>query len=354
MPIGKSASNVKKDIRTLSFDELIRAITAMGEKTFRAKQVYSWLWQKAAKSFDEMTNLSISLRQQLDEQFCVLPVTIHQEQQSKDGTIKYAFKLHDGHIIEGVLIPTEDRLTACISSQVGCSLSCAFCATGFLNRERNLTAAEIFDQYVLINETALKQYERPLSNVVFMGMGEPLLNYANVLQGIDRLTHENGYNISPKRITVSTAGIAKMIRKLGDDEVKFNLALSLHATTDEKRNQIMAINETNNLNVLIDALNYFYEKTQGKITFEYILLEDVNETLEDARQLIQLCRKVPGSKVNILEYNPIEQADFSKSNVAMREKFVTTLETAGVTTTIRKSRGKDIDAACGQLANKTK
>lgn len=344
--------SAKKDIRELSLAQIKEQLTEWGEKSFRAKQIYEWLWQKAAVEFDEMTNLSLGLREKLQEHFTINNLTIDTEQHSQDGTVKFGFKLHDGHIIEGVLIPTEDRLTACVSSQVGCSLSCAFCATGFLKRQRNLTRGEVFDQYVQINNAALKKFNRQLTNVVFMGMGEPLLNYKNILAGIDRLTAEDALNISPKRITVSTAGIAKMIEKLGDDEVKFNLALSLHATTDEKRDKIMAINESNNLEVLVKALNYFYDKTQGRITFEYILLDGVNETPDDAKRLIQLARKVPGAKVNIIEYNPIDQADFTKANARKRDRFLTILEDAGVTATVRRSRGKDIDAACGQLANK--
>lgn len=342
----------KQDIRLLTLPELTEQLLAMGEKKFRAKQVYEWLWEKSATTFEEMTNLSKGLREQLSEKFEILPITIATQQQSNDGTVKFGFRLHDGHIIEGVLIPTTERLTACVSSQVGCSLSCAFCATGFLKRERNLTQAEVYDQYVLINNVALEQYGRPLTNVVFMGMGEPLLNYKGILGGIDRLTNEDSLNISPKRITVSTAGIAKMIKKLGDDEVKFNLALSLHATNDEARNEIMAINETNSLDALVEALNYFYEKTEGKITFEYILLNSVNETVEDAKRLIQLARQVPNAKVNIIEYNPIEQASFTKADAKQRDQFIAILERAGVTATVRRSRGKDIDAACGQLANK--
>lgn len=353
MPNGKSLKSAQKqDIRLLSLAEITTALTEMGEKAFRAKQIYEWLWEKSARSFAEMTNLSKNLREKLTEKFDILPITIDTQQVSNDGTIKFGFCLHDGHIIEGVLIPTPDRLTACVSSQVGCSLSCAFCATGFLKRERNLTRAEVYDQYVLINDIAVEKYGRPLTNIVFMGMGEPLLNYKGVMQGIDRLTNEDSLNISPKRITVSTAGIAKMIERLGDDEVKFHLALSLHATTDEERDKIMAINESNNLDTLVKALNYFYKKTEGRITFEYILLDAVNETEADAYRLIDLCRRVPSAKVNIIEYNPIDQANFTRADERKREQFIAILEQAGVTATVRRSRGKDIDAACGQLANK--
>jgi len=342
----------KKDIRQFSNAELQAVMVSWGEQPFRGKQIHEWLWEKSAHTFQEMSNLSTSLRDKLSQEFEIRNLVVDTQQLSTDGTMKFGFKLFDDHIIEGVLIPTEGRYTACVSSQVGCSLSCSFCATGFLKRQRNLTDAEIYDQYVLINNACRKQYGKPLTNVVFMGMGEPLLNYKNVLDGIDRLTAEDGLNISPKRITVSTAGIAKMIKKLGDDEVKFHLALSLHATNDENRNKIMPINESNNLDVLVEALNYFYDKTEGRITFEYILLDGVNDSEEDAHRLIKLARRVPGAKVNIIEYNPIDQADFQKPNLEQRAKFSRIMNTAGVTTTLRKSRGKDIDAACGQLANK--
>ena len=323
----------------------------MKEPAFRARQIHAWLWQKSVKSFDEMTNLSVGLRAKLNEQFDIRPVQVHKEQISRDGTVKSAFRLHDGHLIEGVLIPTDDRATACVSSQVGCSLTCKFCATGYMKRERNLDPPEIYDQVVLINQQALRTLGRPLTNIVFMGMGEPLLNYANVLKAIEHITSPDGLHISAKRITVSTAGIAKMIKKLGDDAVRFNLALSLHAANDEKRNTIMPINDTNNIPVLMEALNYFHEKTGNKITFEYILLDGVNDSLEDARELVGLCNLVP-AKVNIIEYNPIEEAAFNRSRRERRDAFTQYLERQRVTASIRKSRGKDIDAACGQLANK--
>ncbi len=341
-----------ENIRSLAFDEIKNWVSDRDQPAFRARQIYEWLWEKSITSFEAMTSLPKDLRAQLSTDFFIDAIAIKTQQQSTDGTVKFGFETYDGHLIEGVLIPAEDRLTACVSSQVGCSLSCSFCATGFLKRERNLGPGEIYDQYVLINHEALARYNRPLTNTVFMGMGEPLLNYKNVLAGIDRLTAENGLNISPKRITVSTAGIAKMIKKLGDDGVKFNLALSLHATTDEKRNEIMPINEQNNLGALVEALNYFYSRTKGRITFEYILLDGVNESLEDAERLVDLTHKVPGCRVNIIEYNSIDRADFHKAKAKHRDSFITALERARVTATLRRSRGKDIDAACGQLANK--
>lgn len=340
-----------KDIRALSLAELTDWFKQEGEQAFRAKQVYAWLWQKSATDFDDMSNLSLSLREKLKSHFEIRPVKVHKEQFSNDGTIKSAFILHDKHLIEGVMIPVDDRATACVSSQVGCSLTCKFCATGFMKRERNLEPSEIYDQVVLIRDQAQKSLGRPLTNIVFMGMGEPLLNYNNVLKAIEKITSPEGLGMSPKRITVSTAGIAKMIKKLGDDQVRFNLALSLHAANDEKRDTIMPINEQNNIEVLVEALNYFYEKTGNKITFEYILLSGVNDSIQDAKEVVELCQRVP-AKVNILEYNKVEGATFSRTDAQRRDAFVNFLEKKGVTASIRKSRGKDIDAACGQLANK--
>lgn len=341
-----------KDIRALSLAELTDWFKQEGEQAFRAKQVYAWLWQKSATDFDDMTNLSLSLREKLKSHFEIRPVKVHKEQFSNDGTIKSAFILHDKHLIEGVMIPVDDRATACVSSQVGCSLTCKFCATGFMKRERNLEPSEIYDQVVLIRDQAQKSLGRPLTNIVFMGMGEPLLNYNNVLKAIEKITSPEGLGMSPKRITVSTAGIAKMIKKLGDDQVRFNLALSLHAANDEKRDTIMPINAQNNIEVLVEALNYFYEKTGNKITFEYILLSGVNDSIQDAKEVVELCQRVP-AKVNILEYNKVEGATFSRTDAQRRDAFVNFLEKKGVTASIRKSRGKDIDAACGQLANKS-
>lgn len=340
-----------KDIRQFSLSELTAWFKEEGEQAFRARQVYAWLWQKSATDFDDMTNISLALREKLKERFEIRPVNVHKEQFSNDGTIKSAFRLHDNHLVEGVMIPVEDRATACVSSQVGCSLTCKFCATGFMKRERNLEPAEIYDQVVLIRNQAEKSLGRPLTNIVFMGMGEPLLNYANVIKAIEKITSPEGLGMSPKRITLSTAGIAKMIKKLGDDQVRFNLALSLHAANDEKRDTIMPINEQNNIEVLVEALNYFHEKTGNKITFEYILLNGVNDTIQDAGEIVELCQRVP-AKVNILEYNKVEGASFSRTDAQRRDAFVTFLEKKGVTASIRKSRGKDIDAACGQLANK--
>lgn len=300
-----------------------------------------------------MTNLSKALREKLIERFEIKAVKILTQQKSKDGTIKVAFKLWDDNIIEGVLIPTASRMTACVSSQVGCSLSCAFCATGFLERQRNLDAAEIYDQVVLIAQLAIKNYNIPLSNIVFMGMGEPLLNYANVMKGIDYITKPEGLGMSPQRITVSTAGITKMIKRLGDENVKFNLALSLHAANDVRRSSIMPINDTNNLEMLVEALNYFHDKTGTRVTLEYCVINDTNDHEQEALELAQFAKRVK-CKINLIEYNPIEMATFKASSSEKIEKFAAILEQQKLIVNIRRSRGKDIDAACGQLANKNK
>jgi 23S rRNA (adenine2503-C2)-methyltransferase len=342
----------KQNIRELSQTAIENYLLDLGEPKFRAKQVFEWLWQKNALSFDEMTNLSKALRQKMDEAFSFPSLKINLSQQSSDGTVKTRFQTFDGHFIEGVLIPTEERQTACVSSQIGCSLSCKFCATGYMERRRNLEFDEIVDQVVLLNKAAEQKSGKRLSNIVFMGMGEPLLNYQNVLKAIEKITSPEALGMSPRRITVSTAGVAKMIRKLGDDMVRFKLALSLHAANDRKRNEIMPINETNNIKVLVDALNYFYQQTKNEITFEYILFKNFNDSLQDADELIKLYRQVPADLINIIEYNPIDLAQFQKPEENVVDSFMAHLAKNKVNARLRRSRGKDIDAACGQLANK--
>ncbi len=343
----------KKNIRNLTYDEIEIFFEALGEKKFRAKQVYEWLWQKHARSFEDMTNLGKPIRQLLADTFTFPALTIDATQYSSDGTVKSRFRTADGHLVEGVLIPTDERKTACVSSQIGCSLSCKFCATGYMDRKRNLEFDEIYDEVVLINQQSEKAYEKKLSNIVFMGMGEPLLNYRNVLKAIERITAADGLAMSPRRITVSTAGVAKMIRQLGDDQVKFKLALSLHAANDKKRNEIMPINETNNIKALVEALNYFYKWTGNEITLEYILFKGLNDSSKDADELVKIYRQVPADLVNIIEYNPIDQALFEKPDETTIHQFMTHLEKSRVNVRLRHSRGKDIDAACGQLANKS-
>lgn len=347
------AQSTKTDIRSLNLEELTAFFVSAGQQKFRARQVYEWLWKKSAYNFQEMTNLSKETRTWLDSKFEIRGVVNSETQKSSDGTIKNAFKLFDNYVVEGVLIPTEKRLTACISSQVGCSLTCKFCATGKLKRMRNLNADEIYDQVVAIRNQAENEYDRALTNIVYMGMGEPLLNYKNVLESVEKITSEDGLGMAAKRITVSTAGIAKMIMKLGDDQVRFNLAISLHAANDAKRNHIMPINEQNTLASLAESLQYYYKKTRNPVTFEYIIFKDFNDSLEDARELAEFCKKVP-SKVNIIEYNTIDDGEFQQADAHKVDAFQNYLENKGIIAKVRRSRGKDIDAACGQLANKNK
>jgi 23S rRNA (adenine2503-C2)-methyltransferase len=339
------------DIRQVTPAQLKEFFVKNGEPGFRAQQVLDWVWKKSVTDFGLMNNLGPGTRQLLAQHFEFRPVVVAQRQKSADGTVKLGLRLHDGHLVESVLIPTDTRMTACVSSQVGCSLTCKFCATGYMDRARNLDPAEIYDQAVIVDRVAREEFGQPLSNIVYMGMGEPLLNYAHVLESARLITSPQGLGWSAKRLTVSTAGIAKMIKKLGDDGVKFNLALSLHAANDEKRNQIMPINESNTLLNLRDALKYFYAKTKGEITYEYILFYRFNDTAQDAEELYRFTRHLP-AKVNIIEYNPISQAQFQNTDPQILDKFAAYLQQRGVVVNVRRSRGKDIDAACGQLAIK--
>ena len=342
----------KRDIRALTKDELRAFFVSSGDKAFRGNQVYEWLWQKSAHSFEAMTSLSKATRAMLDANFVINHVSVDQMQRSADGTIKNAVKLHDGLIVESVLIPTPTRTTACVSSQVGCSLDCKFCATARLKRMRNLNPDEIYDQVVAIDQESRLYHNRPLSNIVFMGMGEPLMNYKNVLKAIDKITSKEGLGMSPKRIVVSTSGVPKMIKKMADDAVKFKLAVSLHSARDEVRDTIMPFNKTFPLKDLREALEYWYAKTKNRITYEYVVWKGVNDTKVDAEALVQFCRFAP-SKVNLIEYNPIDDAMFQQAEASAINMYQSILERNNITVTIRRSRGKDIDAACGQLANKT-
>lgn len=342
----------KRDIRQLSLEEIKAFFVSHGDKAFRAKQVYEWLWKKSAKSFDQMTNISLQTREQLKAHFDIKHIKVDQMQRSTDGTIKNAVKLHDNLVVESVLIPTESRITACISSQVGCSLDCNFCATARLKRMRNLNPDEIYDQVVAIKEQGEVYFERPLTNIVYMGMGEPLLNYKNVLKSIDKITSPDGLGMSPRRITLSTVGIPKMIKQLADDEVKFNLAVSLHSAIDESRSRMMPINDKSNLDELAESLQYWYTKTKRKITFEYVVWRNINDDEKHARALAKYCGKVV-SKVNIIEYNPIDDGEFQQASPESLDMYKRILESKGIIVNVRRSRGKDIDAACGQLANKS-
>lgn len=341
----------KRDIRKLKLDELKEFFVQQGDKAFRAQQVYEWLWKKSAKDFEQMTNLSLATRDLLKRHFVINHIQVDTMQRSEDGTIKNSVKLHDGLIVESVLIPAEKRITACVSSQVGCSLACKFCATARLKRQRNLEPHEIYDQVVAIKQQAELFFGRPLTNIVFMGMGEPLLNYNNVLTAIEKVTSPKGLNMASKRITVSTVGIAKMIRKMADDEVKFNLAVSLHAATNETRSSIMPINDSTPLEELGEALEYWYARQKKKVTYEYVVWKGINDSKEHAQALLKFCKRVP-CKVNLIEYNPIDDGEFQQASDDSLAMYMDLLERNGITTRIRKSRGKDIDAACGQLANK--
>lgn len=342
---------IKKDIRALTRDQLREYFVTQGEKAFRGNQVYEWLWSKGAHSFDDMTNLSKETRTFLDTHFVINHIKVDQMQRSKDGTIKNAVKLHDDLTVESVLIPTANRTTACVSSQVGCSLNCKFCATARLKRMRNLNPDEIFDQVVAIDQQSRLYFDRPLSNIVFMGMGEPLMNYNNVIKSIEKITAPDGLGMSPKRITVSTSGVPKIIRKMADDAVKFNLAVSLHSALDEVRTEIMPFNEQMPLIELKEALQYWYIKTKKFITYEYVVWRGINDRDRDIEALIDFCLAVP-SKVNLIEYNPIDDGQFQQADPEAIDRYVGKLEARGITVTVRRSRGKDIDAACGQLANK--
>ena len=342
----------KRDIRKLKLDELKEFFVQKGDKAFRAQQVYEWLWMKSAKSFDQMTNISLETREMLKQHFVINHIKVDNMQRSADGTIKNAVTLHDGLVVESVLIPAEKRITACVSSQVGCSLACKFCATARLKRQRNLSPDEIYDQVAAIKEQAELFFGRPLTNIVFMGMGEPLLNYANVTAAIEKITSQKGLNMASRRITVSTVGIAKMIMKMADDNVKFNLAVSLHSALNQTRSSIMPINDTNSLEELGEALTYWYQKTKSKVTYEYVVWKGINDTEEHAQALLRFCKLVP-SKVNLIEYNPIDDGEFQQASDEVLDMYMDLLEKNGITTRIRKSRGKDIDAACGQLANKS-
>lgn len=342
----------KKDIRALSKEELREFFVSVGDQAFRGNQVYEWLWSKGVHDFASMTNISKETRRYLEDNFVINHIRVDKMQRSEDGTIKNAVKLHDGNIVESVLIPTETRSTACVSSQVGCSLNCQFCATARLKRMRNLNPDEIYDQVVAIDQESRLYFNRPLSNIVFMGMGEPLMNYRNVLEAIDKITSEDGLNMSPKRITLSTSGVPKMMKILADMEVKFNLALSLHSAIDEVRTKVMPFNARFPLADIKEALQHWYEKTKSRVTYEYLIWEGINDRQEDIDALVNFCQVIP-CKVNIIEYNPIDDGMFQQASPEVTTRYQQALESNGITVTVRRSRGKDIDAACGQLANKS-
>lgn len=341
-----------KDIRTLSLEQLKEYFVSIGEKPFRAKQVYDWLWNKNRHSIEDMTNISKPLRERISQDFVINPIEVDQLQKSTDGTIKNGVRLHDGLLVESVLIPTETRTTACVSSQVGCSLNCEFCATAKLKRMRNLEVAEIVDQVALIDKQSRLYFDRPLSNIVFMGMGEPMMNYNNVVEAIKKITQPEGLGMSARRITVSTSGIPKMIKMLADEDLKVKLAVSLHSAVEKTRNEIMPFSSKFPLTDILEALQYWYQKTNSIITFEYCVWKGINDKNEDIKALIKYCKKVP-SKVNLIQYNPIGEGKYDHRSIEAEERYIRELEQAGIIVVVRRSRGGDIDAACGQLANKS-
>jgi 23S rRNA (adenine2503-C2)-methyltransferase len=342
----------KKDIRALTKEQLREFFEKNGDKAFRGNQVYEWLWQKRAHSFEDMTNVSKETRAMLEANFVINHIKVDTMQRSEDGTVKNAVRLHDDLIVESVLIPTKTRTTACVSSQVGCSLDCNFCATARLKRMRNLEPGEIYDQVAAIDNESRLYFDRPLSNIVFMGMGEPLMNYPNVMKSIEMITSKEGLGMSPKRITVSTSGVSKMIKKMADDEVKFKLAVSLHSAIEETRNKIMPFTKSFPLPELREALKYWYKKTKSAVTYEYVVWKGINDDKKSIDALVKFCKYVP-CKVNLIEYNPIDDGEFQQASEQATNDYISALEKNNIIVKVRRSRGKDIDAACGQLANKS-
>ena len=341
----------RRDIRALTLEELRLFFTSNEVPAFKGDQVYEWLWSKGSHDFEGMTNLSKSHRSLLEDHFVINHIDVDHLQISADGTIKNSIRLHDGFLVESVLIPTDSRATACVSSQVGCSLACHFCATSKLKRMRNLNPDEIYDQVVVIDRQSRLNYNRGLTNIVFMGMGEPLMNYKNTLLAIQKITSPDGLGMSPKRITVSTSGITKIIREMASQNPKFKLAVSLHSAIEETRNRLMPFTKKFPLPELLEALKYWYDQTKSKITFEVVVWQGINDKQEDIDALVAYCKQVP-SKVNLIEYNAIGDNQFLQAKQASISEYISALEGQNISVTVRQSRGNDIDAACGQLANK--
>ena len=339
------------DIRSLSIENLCSNLSKSNFPAYRSKQIRNWARKIDVKSFEQMSNLPKNLVSYLDTNFSLNKSKIISNQKSNDNTVKYAIQLYDGLVIESVLIPSNDRLTACVSSQVGCSLDCNFCATSLLKRMRNLEYYEIFDQIMLLNKEANKIFDSSITNIVFMGMGEPLLNYKNVIKSINQISSNIGIGISNRKITLSTSGISKMIKKMADDGVKFNLAVSLHSAIEKTRNNIMPFSKSFPLKDLIESLDYWYKKTKRKITFEYLIWKEINDDFDHINALVKICKRIP-SKVNLIEYNSTDNQKFESADVKWLNNYLNVLKDNKIPVSVRKSRGKDIDAACGQLANK--
>jgi len=338
----------KIDIVSLSESELEKLVISLGGKKFVSKQIFEWLHQKLAASFTQMSNLSKEFRDVLEEK-CEIPRLKRKKREvSKiDSSVKFLFELEDGELIETVLMKYKDHMTLCVSSQVGCAVNCAFCQTGKSGFTRNLSALEIVNQYYEV-EREVKKSGGHVRNIVFMGMGEPLLNLPNVVQALEILGNPQGQDVSIRRISVSTAGILPGIEELLIDELPLTLSISLHATTDEKRSRIMPINRTYSLKELIETLRLYQSRTNRKITFEYILIKDFNMTREDAERLREITKGFI-CNVNLIPYNAVENCEFATPGRTEIERFTSQLERLGVNVTLRASRGKDIQGACGQL-----
>lgn len=357
--ITQTTTDEKIDLKSLTKEELQEFTGEMGLQSFRSDQLFQWLYQKGVHSFDEMTNLSKDLRTRLKEIATVPTIEHVRQQESKDGTIKFLFKLQgeQEHKVESVLIPefypdgAADRLTVCVSSQVGCVFGCSFCATGKMGFFRSLTHGEIVDQVQYIDELCEEKFGKGVTNIVYMGMGEPLHNYKSVVNSANIITDEMSVGLSPKRITISTVGLTKQIKKLADERQPFNLAISLHAANDEKRDEIMPINSSMNLEQLKEALQHYYDKLHRPITYEYLLFDEFNDTPEDAQQLAEIAQWVP-SKINIIMYNDVAGVALKRAREQRLDAFMQELVSRDITATVRRSRGDDIDAGCGQLAIK--
>ena len=350
-----------QDLRALSPSELVTWVTSLGEPKWRASQLLRWMYAlKPVDSFESMTNLSASLRNLLSDQARLEHLQLVKLLTAKDQTVKALLQLPSGRLIESVLIPTfkdhhqGTRMTVCVSSQVGCAMGCAFCATGKMGFLENLTCGQIVEQVTMMREISNKRFGRDISNVVYMGMGEPLLNYRSVLASLQILTHPDGVGLTPRKITVSTVGLARRIRDLADDTPKIGLAVSLHSPFESKRSSIMPINRSavTDLVALESAMRYHTKTTGRRLTFEYCLFRGFNDSSEDARALARLCHKVH-AKVNLIMYNSVPEIDFQRTSEERLNGFMGLLSERGVTVTVRRSRGADIAAACGQLANQT-
>ncbi len=336
-----------KNIKDYNLDDLKEIFKQLNEKPYRAEQVFKWLYEAEVTSFDEMTNLSLELREKLKREFDFHNFKILKKQESVDGTKKYLFDILDGNAIETVLMEYHHGRTICVSSQVGCKMGCKFCASTGAKFARNLTSGEIVEQILAVQ----RDENIRISNIVFMGIGEPLDNYDNVLNAIKILNHPKGLNIGARHISISTSGIVPKIYELADRDYQFTLSISLHATSDEKRSKMMPINDRYNIEELMKACKYYIEKTNKRISFEYALAKDNNDNLEDAKELVKLLNGML-CHVNLIPINKIENGAYIKSTNENIIKFRDYLNSKGITATIRRELGSDIDAACGQLRRK--